>query len=74
MEHINASSLSARLRIEISNLPIESAALVLEVLWDSLPNSKKAAEFLLQHIHSESYKDSTVLLHILKSTLFDNKS
>jgi hypothetical protein len=67
MEHIDASSLSARLRIEISNLPIEAAALVLEVLWDSLPNSKKAAEFLLRHIHSESHKDSTVLLNVYRS-------
>ena len=66
MEYINAASLSARLRTEIARLSTSSVTLVLEVLWESLPTSKKAAEYLLRQIHVESHRDCPVSYYITR--------
>lgn len=54
MDHINSAALSVKLKNEIANLPLESVALVLEVLWEALPNSHKAADCLLHSIHQDA--------------------
>lgn len=52
LEHINNENLSKRIRCEASKLPIGSVlALVVEVIWEILPTSWRAADWFLSQVN-----------------------
>ena len=74
MDHVNTTSLCARLRCEISKLPLTSVALVIEVLWESLPLSHNAADYLLQHIDDISLRRSYSYGEITNNSLSNDST